>query len=99
MHHDTSTSLVDTLDNRFNLCHPKKAKNKSAKSQKFETISKTYIVRHDCSQVDQLNAQSPQVLRNQFLEVFARMFEVMQRRFDRVQRWTVRNDGQVFPFL
>jgi hypothetical protein len=44
----------------------------------------TYIVRHDRSQIDQFDAQSPQILRDQLLEIFARVLQVMQSRLDGV---------------
>lgn len=55
----------------------------------------THVVWHDRAQVDELDAQVAQALGDQRRELLARVLEVVQRRLDRVQRRTVRHDGQV----
>lgn len=58
-----------------------------------------HIVRHDRPQVDELDTQPTQVLRNELLQVFARVPEVVQGGLDGVQRRAIRDDGQVLAFL
>lgn len=59
----------------------------------------THIVRLNRPQINQLDAQSTQVHWDVVRDVLPGVLEHMQRRLDRVQRRTVRDDREVRSFL
>ena len=90
-----SASLVHALDDRLDL----ERELVSLYPRQDLLISSTHIIRHNGAQVDQLDAESTQILRDELLQILARMPQVVQRGLDRVQRRAVRDDGNVFALL
>lgn len=95
MNDHASASLVHALDDRLDL----ERELVSLYPRQDLLISSTHIIRHNGAQVDQLDAESTQILRDELLQILARMPQVVQRGLDRVQRRAVRDDGNVFALL
>lgn len=90
-----AASLVDRLDDGLDLL----ATSGESAGVSGKRKEGAHVVRHHRPQVDQFDAQAPQVLRDELLKVLVRLAKVVQRRLDRVERRAVRDDREVLAFL